>query len=321
MRSAIGGYFELELPLPREVCRHLEAPAFQSARAALYALLQTASPRPERLWLPSYICDAMLMPAWQAGIKVSFYGVDRNFEIEEGLMLQQGEWLLYVNYFGICADQVKDTLSRFPKNQVIVDGSQAWFAQPADCLANIYSPRKFFGVPDGGIIYSNIVRDEDYLLDGGSLERASHLLKRLAQGPEFGYAAYQAAEASLAVLDPRRMSLMTRRLLESVDIQNAYDIRNENFARIHRQLQSCNPLNIPQKVDGPLCYPFFSDDETLRERLLDGRIFVPNYWKDVLKRVSPDSIEAAMVKKIIPLPIDQRYGAQDMDKILEIVNR
>lgn len=320
MKTAIGGYFELELPLPMKARRHLEAAAFQSARASIYALLQSARPQPVRLWLPHYICDAVLMPVLQAGIQVSFYGIDRNFEIEDGIFLEKGEWLLYVNYFGICTDQVEKTLARFPADQVIVDCSQAWFAQPVDCLANIYSPRKFFGVPDGGFIYSKMVRDDDFLADEGSLGRTQHLLKRLTMGPEFGYADYQEAEASLAMFEPRRMSVMTRRLLESVDTQKVLDIRNENFARLHRQLQSRNPLNIPRKVEGPLCYPFFSEDESLRKKLLDNRVFVPTYWQDVLKRVSLASMEAAMVKKIIPLPIDQRYGAPEMDRILEIVN-
>lgn len=320
MNAPMGGYFELELARHEETGLHTGRPAYQSARAALHALLISSRPRPARLWMPRYICDAMISPVLQAGVEVSHYGIDRDFNIRDDIDLQAHDWLLYVNYFGICGDQVRHVLSRFSPAQVILDCSQAWFARPSKGLATIYSPRKFFGVPDGGILYTDIAMDTDGPMDQGSFDRASHLLKRLAEGPESGYADYQAAEASLDDLEPRHMSLLTRRLLNSVDQHRAREARNRNFAEIHKVLHSSNRLDIPQEIDGPLCYPFLSDDDTLRQRLLARRVFTPTYWQDALKRLSPDAPEAAMVHRIIPLPIDQRYGIEDMHRMLEMIH-
>lgn len=320
MNSPMGGYFELELARHEETGLHRAMPAYQSARAALHALLTSARPRPARLWMPRYICDAMIAPALHAGVEVSHYGIDRDFHIRDDICLQANEWLLYVNYFGICGDQVRHVLSRFSPAQVIVDCSQAWFAKPSEGLATIYSPRKFFGVPDGGILYTDIAMDTDCPGDQGSFGRLSHLLKRLAEGPEAGYADYQAAETSLDDLAPRRMSRLTRRLLDSVDQHRAREARNSNFAQIHKSLHASNRLAIPQEIDGPLCYPFLSEDDTLRQKLLARRVFTPTYWQDALKRLSPDAPEAAMVHRIIPLPIDQRYGTEDMSRMLEMIH-
>ena len=66
------------------------------------------------------------------------------------MQLREGGWLLYVNYFGICQHQERQVLERFGASRVVLDRSQAFFADPIDCLATIYSPRKFFGVPTEG---------------------------------------------------------------------------------------------------------------------------------------------------------------------------
>ena len=73
--DAIGGYFELEVG-PRKSIAFRGAYRFQSARAAFLALLRAG--KPERVWIPRYICDAMVLPLRYAGIDYVFYSVTRN---------------------------------------------------------------------------------------------------------------------------------------------------------------------------------------------------------------------------------------------------
>ena len=320
MTSAIGGYFELDLQLSRETGLHRGARAYQSARAAFLALLHSANPRPNRLWMPYFICDAMIAPLHQTGIEVMHYSMDEEFGIASEVALRRNEWLLYVNYFGICSKQVQRVLADFPADQLVIDCSQAWFAEPAGGLASIYSPRKFFGVPDGGILYANLSAAVDHGQDQGSIARMGHLLKRLAGEPEFGYGDYLAAEAGLGDLTPRRMSDLTHRLLASIDQQSAREARNRNYAQLHDTLGSLNALNLPVQVDGPLCYPFFCADRGLRARLLAERIFTPTFWNEVLQRVAANTLEAEWVKGIIPLPVDHRYGRDDMKRIARAIH-
>ncbi|MDH0850671.1 MULTISPECIES: hypothetical protein [Delftia] len=320
MGSAIGGYFELELPFSREAGRHQGGLAYQSARAAFFALLRSARPRPGRIWMPYFICDAMIAPLRQLGIEVLYYPLDNEFGIAGDVALRGNDWLLYVNYFGICSGQVQKTLAHFPVERVVIDCSQAWFEEPASCMANIYSPRKFFGVPDGGILYSNLSVALGHDQDEGSFSRMGHLLKRLAGEPESGYGDYLSAEAGLGDLEPRRMSSLTHRLLASIDQQSAREARNRNYAQLHAWLGCHNALSLPTQVDAPLCYPFLCTDQKLRGKLLARRIFTPTYWNEVLNRVAPDAIEAGWVKGLIPLPVDHRYGIDEMEKIARAIH-
>jgi len=123
--KSIGGYFDLELPRGNEFSMHENVIYYQSARAAFRSLLQAG--KPQRVWLPKYICDAMLSPLQDEGIECSWYDLDENLNVAESIVLGDGEWLLYVNYFGVCQRQVDDLLSRFPVKQIVFDFSQAFF--------------------------------------------------------------------------------------------------------------------------------------------------------------------------------------------------
>ena len=126
------------------------AAAFQSGRAAFLALLESG--RPACVHLPWYLCDSMREPLRQAGVAGRPYAIDGEFRPPESLALESNEWLLVVNYFGLCESVVADLQARHPSEQIVVDNAQAFFAAPTRCRASLYSPRKFFGVPDGGFL-------------------------------------------------------------------------------------------------------------------------------------------------------------------------
>lgn len=121
----IGGYFELELPARREL-PHAGLQHYQSARAAFLALLRVG--RPTRVWMPRYICNAMLTPLENVGIEYAWYDLTDELEVGPEVRLDAGDWLLYVNYFGVCGAKVEALLHRFSPAQIVLDFSQAFFS-------------------------------------------------------------------------------------------------------------------------------------------------------------------------------------------------
>lgn len=310
---AIGGYLELELPRNRRMV-YPDAQRFQSGRAAFLALLRAA--RPARIWMPRYLCDSMYAPLREARIECEHYSVDTDFRIVGEPAVQDGDWLYYVNYFGLCANYVDTVLARYGASRVVVDNCQAFFSTPRPCAATIYSPRKFFGVPDGGLLVSAFPAQVPSQPDTGSLARSRHLLERIASTPEAAYASYQAAEQSLAVLEPKRMSQLTETLLSTLNLDHARLRRNDNFRALHAVLGPFNQCEIgATSVDGPLCYPLLIDAPGLREYLISSRIFVATYWPEVAARSDTSSAELSLARQLLPLPCDQRYGMDEMARI------
>ncbi len=318
MSEAVGGYFELELPQGNSSF-YPAALRFQSARASFYALL--CAGRPRKIWMPHYICDSMLGPLKAAGVDVSFYSINEDFSVKDDVYPRPDEWVLYVNYFGVCSSRQLDILKMFNYEQVIFDHSQAFYAPPLDCLATIYSPRKFFGIPDGGLLITKLPIPEPEGTDDGSIQRSLHLLKRLAGTPESGYADYQAAERTLEDFHYKKMSALTERLLSSIDYEAARLKRNENFRFLHKELGRHNKLEFDvDAIDGPLCYPFFRSLPSLRETLIKERVFTPTYWAACRSRVEPGSLEWELVNNIFPIPCDQRYGEHSYGSTIGMIN-
>lgn len=316
MNSPIGGYFELEFPEPKAFL-YPDAYEFQSARAAFLALLRAG--KPSRVYMPHYICDSMVAPLEKAGVECRFYSIDDTFNIIDDIDVGETDWLFYINYFGICNSNIDKLFKRYNPCQIILDHSQAFYAPPRDCLATIYSSRKFFGVPDGGLLVTALAILEPQENDHGSLMRAIAGVTRLAETPEAGYTDYQKAECSLEQFEPLKMSQLTRRILHSVDFEAARVKRNNNFEFLHQRLGCLNKLSFDLiNIDGPLCYPFFTDIVDLRAHLIRERVFVATYWPETVTRVSAASHELKFVKSLLPLPCDQRYSLDEMEYVAKI---
>lgn len=319
--DAIGGYLELELPRNGTEF-HRDAQRFQSSRAALLALLRSC--RPAAIWMPWYICDSMIEPVAMAGIPVKRYEIDERLRVKSAALADH-EWLLYVNYFGICSDGVDDVLSRFPQDRVVIDNAQAFFAAPRDCAANVYSPRKFVGVPDGGYLITNRAVPEPTDTDHGSLQRFSHLLQRIDGGAEAGYADYAAAEENLKRQEPARMSALTRSILGSIDYADVRTKRVANFKRLHEKLGHRNTFPItPGDGDVPLCYPYSAYSPAtgsgdLHASLIAQRIYTPRYWPDVAADKSTPEFEAQLARTTLFLPCDQRLSSTQLDGMAQLV--
>ncbi|POZ62638.1 hypothetical protein [Chromobacterium alticapitis] len=308
---AIGGYFELELP-PALGHLYPDALRLQSARASLLALLRQL--RPSRLWLPRFICPTMLEPVRRSGVSLCFYPIDHNYRPPIDLAPAPGELLLYVNYYGICDEQIESLLQRVPKERVVLDFSQAFFSPPPDCLATIYSPRKFFGVPDGAYLCSALNIPQPAETETLSLERFRPLLTRLADSPEAGYPHILEARRTFKNQEPKRMSQLTERLLASIDYPRARSQRRMNAAQYHTAFGDLNPLPIPAGAS-PLAYPLYCEKPDLREILAAQRIFVAKYWPD-LELAADSATEAALAEHTLALPCDQRYGEADIARVI-----
>ncbi|PNS34624.1 hypothetical protein RJ60_14630, partial [Mesotoga sp. B105.6.4] len=198
---------------------------------------------------------------------------------------------------------------------------QAFFTEPISGIETIYSPRKFFGVPDGAYLYSKCSMDVELQQDI-SYNHCDFLLKRIDLSPEEGYSSFLGNEERLDNNPIRRMSKLTQTLLSSIDYEFVRKRRNENFFFLHENLRDKNELTElieSEAIDGPMIYPFLTRDTSLRKKLHNNRIYVATYWNDVFERADENSLEWQLAKYMIPLPIDQRYGNSDMIQVLNTI--
>lgn len=309
----IGGYFSLELSKGDEY--HKDAVALNSARAALQYVLRAK--KYKKIYLPHYICGCVLQPVLAEGVEYEYYSINESFEPEFDKELSEDECFLYVNYFGLCQKNVKQVIRNY--ENVIIDSTQAFYAQPEKGADTIYSARKFFGVPDGGYLYTDTLIDDSLETDI-SYQRMEHLLKRIDLSANEGYSSFQENECSLDNAGIKYMSNLTHALLSGIDYETVAERRRTNYLYLESLIGYSNSALLPELGNQiPMVYPYLTDDENLRSKLIQNRVYVATYWNDVFPHVSEESIEAKFVKCLLPLPIDQRYGEKEMEFIAELI--
>ena len=317
MSRELGGYFELELE-KRDGFIHDNGLLVNTGRNALELILRNL-PSDSKVYVPKYTCDVVLEPFAKLGIPYIFYSINKSLEIESDLKLGANEYLLYTNYFGVKDSYVRELWDRY-SDKVIVDNAQALYALPTKMC--FYSPRKFVGIPDGGIAYfNNQISLEGYEQDF-SYDRCFHLLKRLDIDAGAGYSDFKTTATMLRNQPIKRMSRLTKALLGSIDFAKIRTIRLENFLLLHSVLKDYNKLviNDLNELSCPMVYPFMTDDVTLRQRLIDNKIFVATYWPNIYDWCDEGDVEYALCQNILPLPIDQRYNKEDINRIIALIN-
>ena len=315
----IGGYFELDLPSGRNHF-HDRAFRFHSARQALECIL--IARQYKSIFMPRYICNSVLETIHKVGIRPEFYSLDDNMEprgLPSRMPVQTA--LLLVNYFGLKSQHLTHLAKEY--SRVIVDNSQAFFSLQKNGVDTVYSPRKFFGVSDGGYLSSGIKCKMNYPF-ATSADRIGAMVKRLETGPESGYPDYVAAEMALRQAPVQRMSILTERLLSGINYREAQQKRCENFNDLANTFSAMNQFTWLERdaVEGPLCYPLWIDGgKIVKQSLIAERIFVPTYWVEAIQRVQADSVEHRFVEDLLCLPVDQRYGVADMRRIKTVIKR
>ena len=314
--DAIGGYFSLELPKYEEY--HKDAIRLNTGRNCLEYILRCRQYK--KVYIPYYTCEVILEPFKKTGTEYAFYHIDQNLELAEDISLKKCEALLYTNYFGLKQRYVETLASRYGQ-QLIIDNTQAFYAKPIGGIDTFYTCRKFFGVPDGAYLYTTERLNEDLEQDV-SWDRMSFLTKRIDLGAEAGYDDFHEQSHLLVGQPIKRMSKLTKRLMESIDYDFTARRRRGNFISLHEVLKATNKIDINLEYDAvPMVYPYMTNKEGLRTQLISNKVFVAKYWPNDEEWCNSNVIEYQLANNLVCVPIDQRYNEQDMQVIIDLIKR
>lgn len=320
--EAIGGYFELADLVERGEFPHNDGVLLNTGRNALEYILRSIG-KVKRVYLPYYTCEVVLEPLKKLNIPYTYYHINTSFEIADGLNPQKGEYIIANNYYGIKDAYIQKLADKYG-DHLIVDCAQAFFANPMPGIKAFYSMRKYLGVADGGVAYLGNLPDD--LVEVEEMENTddhdSHLFKRKQFGAEAGFADYQANEKKLDNQTIRMMSFQTKWLLDHIDYEKVVARRRENFQYLQEVLCEMNELSFSDmdSFTCPMVYPFMmKNDRYLRNELISNKVFVARYWPNVKKQDGYET-EYDLAMNVIPIPCDQRYGKEEMDRIVELIN-
>lgn len=305
----IGGYFELEcwkspIYYPEGIYLNLCRNGFRYLIRALGI---------KKIHVPIYTCHVVNNSIKKEGCEVVPYSLDVNMMPTS--QFEAEDYIIYNNYFGVIGNKVSEMTARY--NNLIVDNAQAFYSNPK-CRAAVYSPRKFFGLPDSGILVGCDIPRLN-IKQGHSFDVTSHLLKRHDYGAQAAYHDFCINDEALEQYSLETISPLTKALMGNIDYEYAKQKRLENFKHIQKHLPTLFPISMAAD-DVPLVYPLWIENgDEIRSKLIHNKIFCARYWPNVIEDAAPDSLEYNLTKNLIAIPIDQRYNIEDMDRVLEVI--
>lgn len=320
----IGSFIELQLPAGKEYFDSLVPAAdiakLNSGRAGIWHAFRLTGCK--AIWLPYYQCETVRDFLKFKNVLIKYYHIDREFKPTD-IEQSEDEAVLLVNYYGIMANSRMESLAGM-YSHVIIDNSQAFFAQPLQECFNVYSARKFMGVPDGAyVIGSNASRYMDDYPQGFSSDTSLFLLQRIEYGCEGKtYSSRMVNEERIDHEDAMKMSALTSRLLQASDYQNIKYKRIDNFEEAKRLFSALNKINVENFSDEsvvPMVYPLLVESDELLPFMLKNKHFQGHWWNYITKEQSESTFEYYLSRYMIPITIDQRYGKIDIQCISELV--
>lgn len=321
MTKEIGGYMELEHFHGEE--KYGDLYKFNLGRTAFVWLLKNIPH--DRVFIPEYICDSVPVSAEKAGYKVVRYRLDEELKPvwgEEGAP-SDNDILYLVSYYGqLTEEQIRAYHVDYPV--MIVDNAQAFYDAPVrePGIHTIYTARKYFGLSDGAYVATNAPgAAEDYVrLDTDcSGSRMKHLSGRLEQNARDYYSDMLAVSSTFSDAKPMKMSPLTENFLRAIDYNYVQKKRQENYLTLSVHLSNSNPFT-HSMPSCPFAYPFYHENGIeLRKYLASQNIFVPTNWSYILRTMPENSLEYSWSADILPLPVDQRYGREEMETIADAI--
>lgn len=317
---------------------------FASGAGALRRLLEHAGC--PTVHLPSYFC-VEVAEVLVGHVRVAWYHdrPDGHGPRFDTLRPRAGDAVLAVDLFGRSDPAPWRRWSRRHPDVVLVedhthDPLSAWARTSTApyCLASL---RKSLPVPDGAVVWSPGGRPcpapepGDAVAAGWKLEAMRAKTRWLGGAdvdkPAFRALARAGEEAITGCAGP--LSAFTARVLPHLDAAGLRARRAANVARAERALRGTRPAATgwaPLALRAPGAVPFGVQvrcrDRPVRDALLAHlhrhAVFAAVHWPQ-----SPDGLWSgdvaalALGERLLTLPLDHRYGPDDVDRVVEVLRR
>lgn len=304
-----------------------------NARSGIAFLIELLSPA--HVWMPSYLCGIMVEAVDKRRTAVKFYEVNYDLSLPSLSWLdsvERNDLVVLVDYFGFPSDSQCINRARERGARVLEDACQALLSEGVGRLSDftLFSPRKFLGVPDGGILICNheITYDNSKMAPPPPawwLKAFSASVFRrdfdLHGGDRRWFELFQETEDD-GPIGPYAMSEFSRMLLQhNFDYSMIAEKRVKNYELLAYELKKF--ALFPSLLCGvvPLGFPIrVKERDRVRQALFGQEIYPPVHWP--IQGVVPEGFSDShrLASEIVTLPCDQRYDSSDMERMIRCVS-
>lgn len=336
MKSIIGGEYKLSQDLLKISNDKPSQRYHASGRAALFKIMdavrKSVGVEMPVICVPDYICKSVVETLVDSNSKLIFYHVNETLLPSDDFfrLIQEADAVLIVNYFGLM--EINNLITNIrEKNcniRIIVDDVMNYygFGNYEGYDYAFTSFRKWFAVPDGAEIKSNILEGETILptLTENNFYKykmAGNILKNYRElvGDDICLSLLQKGEELMDKEYIASSSKYTGYLMARIDKTAFAERRKDNAKILHEGLNALGINHIYRQDAIPMFIPIFLKErrDAVRKSLFDNNIFCPIHWPADWQKKEMDI--NPLYKWELSLICDQRYGEKEMLQQLEIL--
>lgn len=299
---------------------------FLSGRSALSGVISQMQQQygVRTVAMPAWCCESMIKPFADVGIEVRFYPVysENGRLVQRPDAVQPCDALFLMDYFGYAAGSVRPDV---PGVRVRDLTHSVFSGVCTDAQYYFGSLRKWAGFHTGGFAVGVdapvlAASDEYTALRMDAMAKKEQYLSGAREDKAHLQIFHEAEE----MLERPGVFSATQRdvaLAQKMDVSAMKQRRRENAALLLKELSDVALFPDLGEQDCPLFVPILVPDgkrDALRRYLIENRIYCPVHWP-LTARHCVDEKTAALYSDSLSLVCDQRYSAQDMQRIVETV--
>ena len=319
-----------------------------SGRSAQSLIIECAGIKNRRALLPAYTCQHIVEPFVWTGWEVNYYDIQKDLTIEleslkAGIEKAPG-CIIVQSYYGFNTTKQANPLFKQAQTAgtiIIEDITHSflsgWSPGYKEADYQFCSLRKWTGLTDGGYALSLCkstfktlqVEMESFVRD--RFNARSMKRRYIAEGdPKYKEEYRKLFKRAEDLLDGDigvySMSEAAKTDFRHIDFDFIKKKRQENYNYLLRTIASdyVKPI-FGELIDDtcPIMLPVYIDKKRseLHQRLIDNQIYCPIHWPAPIQ-LTPEAKASSysIYNNIMAIPCDQRYGIEDMRRIVDILN-
>ena len=300
--------------------------------------------------IPAYTCQTVIQPFLDNNFELYYYNTDINLnikisEINELIKKYDIDVVLLLPLFGFNTIIVDEKII---SGIVILDDTQGYFSKSNIDFQDytIVSLRKWFGIPDGALIIKTKGNldfelkevEEDFIKKAKDayISKYNYLFFDNIEKEEFRKKYQELKEELSNKKEDFAISNLTKTLILKEDFEYLKSQRRENFNTLLEYFNNKelgfneNEIKLvfkqlPDEVV-PLYFPIYTigiERNEFQKYMGENKIFCPIIWPlpDNLDKDKINDTTKWLYKHMIVISIDQRYSKEDMEYIIEVLEK
>ena len=310
---------------------------FDSGRSALKAIIGSLGKG--HILMPEYICESVLK-CFSAD-KIVFYKLKDNLQIDTDDLLNKIDSstsaVYLMHYFGSLQSGKVLSLIQAEKEKygftIIEDTTHSIFSECQTigdyCVASL---RKWFAVSNGGALYtrspSNLHNYDDVQKSTDNDKAYAMMMKtlylngRLDCNSEYRKIFVECEDRLDEQSETKRISDYSKFLLGCFDVNEIVKKRKPNLRYLQNKLRSTGIKQICDFTDKdcPFALPVLVPNRNdLHRYLMENKIYCAVHWPFDGLSYSERPLAFLLSKNMLSLPIDQRYGEEEMAYLFQVL--